>query len=192
VDDLKRIYIKDLMTGEMAPASDSDLLRLGYESTLSIPPLEKTFPPDLIVEVGYSLSDSVRKISLIKTVRNVLSEEYVYNHDLQKWVSPNIPLDHDQLRIKGKPLEYRAFGLKHIKLFSEGTQTIIIPQSLYLQILLSTKNTLVKGVSLDRVGVFTATPINEKDNLEKLTQWREEIMESLLEVDRLISHHLYS
>lgn len=193
MSDCRRIYIKDTMTGEMVPADNNMLSNLGYESTLLLPPLENKLPSDTIVEVECNLIISKYKISLIKWIRNTLNEHYVYCHNTNSWTTGQ-PLDHNSLCVKGVKADYRLYGLKHIKLFCEGSQTLVLPLGIYEEVVESLKNKKMHNgsIGLDTVSEFHYTAINAGDNLTNLLKRREEIMDSLLEVDKLISHYLYS
>ena len=144
--DLKRIYIKDLMTGELSPASADDLKKLGYESNISLPPLEKKLPCKGFVEVGFDFDSdrwSNNKVILIKEIRNFLNEVYPYMQATDSWYSNN-PLSH----YSQTPSKTDKFCLRHIKNFVEGNLKIVLPIEIYRLLYSHLESTKKRGVKL--------------------------------------------
>ena len=187
--DLKRIYIKDLMTGELSPASADDLMKLGYESSISLPPLDKKLPCKGFVEVGFDFDSdrwSEKKVILIKEIRNFLNEEYPYRQATDSWNSNN-PLNH----YSQTPSQTERFGLRHIKNFVEGNLKIVVPIEIYRLLYSHMESTKKRGVKLSLMGEWEYRFIEKESNLDLLQRAREEIMQNLLKIDALISDYLY-
>ena len=168
--------------GHYRLATDTDLANRGYHSTQSINPIPTTEIEvwlDPNATVAWSQDNS--KVKAIKIIRETIKNHYRYNGASYGITPPT----------QQKGFGDNIFGLKHIKWLVEGvtnpsessTTTIRVSSSCFAEI--------QKALSDQNITV-PLTVGGGRNNLDRLKEHRERLIQEINKIDDLIAWQLYS